>query len=70
MDGVTLRVPSGQVLGLLGPNGAGKTTIIKIACGLITPSTGRISLNGYDVARQRGHAVRQLGAVLEGSRIA
>jgi len=68
VDGVTLRVPAGQVFGLLGPNGAGKTTTIKMLCGLITPSAGRILLGGYDVARQRGQAVRQIGAVLEGSR--
>jgi ABC-2 type transport system ATP-binding protein len=65
---VTLRVPAGQVIGLLGPNGAGKTTTIKMLCGLILPSAGTIRLNGYDVARQRPAAVRQLGAVLEGSR--
>ncbi|PSL01650.1 ABC-2 type transport system ATP-binding protein [Haloactinopolyspora alba] len=64
----TLSVPWGQVIGLLGPNGAGKTTTIKMICGLITPSTGSITLGGYDVARQRSHAVRQIGAVLEGSR--
>lgn len=65
---VTLRVEPGQVIGLLGPNGAGKTTIIKMICGLITPTAGTIRLGGYDVARQRGQAVRQIGAVLEGSR--
>jgi ABC-2 type transport system ATP-binding protein len=65
---VTLRVPAGQVIGLLGPNGAGKTTTIKMLCGLILPSAGTIRLNGYDVGRQRPAAVRQLGAVLEGSR--
>ncbi|MGH3621772.1 MAG: ATP-binding cassette domain-containing protein, partial [Sciscionella sp.] len=65
---VTLTVSRGQVLGLLGPNGAGKTTIIKMICGLIEPTSGRIKLNGYDVAKQRGNAVRQIGAVLEGSR--
>ena len=68
VDHVTLSVPPGQVLGLLGPNGAGKTTTIKMICGLITPSAGTIRLNGYDVARQRPAAVRQIGAVLEGSR--
>src|SRR5579875_1202209 len=68
VDGVTLTVPHGQVIGLLGPNGAGKTTTIKMACGLIVPSAGRIRLNGYDVGRQRSGAVRQIGAVLEGSR--
>src|SRR6266511_1318161 len=65
---VTLSVPAGQVIGLLGPNGAGKTTIIKMICGLILPSAGTIRLNRYDVARQRAAAVRQIGAVLEGSR--
>jgi ABC-2 type transport system ATP-binding protein len=68
VDDVTLSVPAGQVLGLLGPNGAGKTTTIKMICGLITPSAGTIRLNGHDVARQRADAVRQIGAVLEGSR--
>lgn len=64
----TLAVPWGQVIGLLGPNGAGKTTIIKMLGGLVTPSWGTIKLGGYDVARQRRHAVQQIGAVLEGSR--
>jgi ABC-2 type transport system ATP-binding protein len=64
----TLSVPWGQVIGLLGPNGAGKTTIIKMISGLITPTAGTIALGGYDVARQRAQAVRQIGAVLEGSR--
>jgi ABC-2 type transport system ATP-binding protein len=64
----TLSVSRGQVLGLLGPNGAGKTTIIKMIGGLITPTWGTVRLGGFDVARQRRHAVRQLGAVLEGSR--
>lgn len=64
----TLSVPWGQVLGLLGPNGAGKTTTIKMIAGLVTPTSGRVSLGGYDVARQRAHAVRQIGAILEGSR--
>jgi ABC-2 type transport system ATP-binding protein len=65
---VTLTIPRGQVIGLLGPNGAGKTTTIKMACGLIVPTTGTIRLNGYDVGRRRADAVRQIGAVLEGSR--
>jgi ABC-2 type transport system ATP-binding protein len=68
VDNVTLSVPPGQVIGLLGPNGAGKTTTIKMACGLIVPTAGTIRLNGHDLARRRAGAVRQIGAVLEGSR--
>src|SRR5712691_6583137 len=68
VDDVTLTVPPGQMIGLLGPNGAGKTTTIKMACGLILPTAGTIRINGYDVGSQRANAVRQIGAVLEGSR--
>jgi ABC-2 type transport system ATP-binding protein len=68
VDAVSLTVPRGQVLGLLGPNGAGKTTTIKMLCGLVTPTAGTVRLNGYDVARRRSLAVRQVGAVLEGAR--
>jgi ABC-2 type transport system ATP-binding protein len=68
VNDVALSVPHGQVIGLLGPNGAGKTTTIKMACGLIVPTAGTIQLNGYDVGRRRAEAVRQIGAVLEGSR--
>jgi ABC-2 type transport system ATP-binding protein len=64
----TMAVPWAQVIGLLGPNGAGKTTIIKMISGLVTPTAGTVRLGGYDVARQRAQAVRQIGAVLEGSR--
>ncbi len=68
VDDLSLSVPVGQVVGLLGPNGAGKTTTIKMMCGLVTPTGGRVHLNGYDIARERPMAVRQVGAVLEGAR--
>jgi ABC-2 type transport system ATP-binding protein len=68
VDDLNLVVPTGQVLGFLGANGAGKTTTIKMLCGLITPDVGLVRLHGYHVARQRGAAMRQIGAVLEGTR--
>lgn len=63
-----LTVEPGQVFGFLGSNGAGKTTTLKMACGLVMPTTGTVHLNGYDVSRQRGQAMQQIGAVLEGTR--
>lgn len=65
---LNLDVAPGQVFGFLGANGAGKTTTIKMACGLVTPTTGNVRLNGFDVASQRSQAMRQIGAVLEGTR--
>ena len=63
-----LVVPQGQIFGFLGPNGAGKTTTIKMLCGLVAPDAGEARLNGHDVHRQRSMAMRQIGAVLEGTR--
>ncbi len=63
-----LIVPAGQIFGFLGPNGAGKTTTIKMICGLVVPSKGQVRVNGYNVVRERWNAMRQIGAVLEGTR--
>lgn len=65
---LSLSIPTGQILGFLGANGAGKTTTIKMICGLVIPSSGSVRVNGYDLARQRSMAMRQIGAVLEGTR--
>lgn len=61
-------IPEGEVFGFIGPNGAGKTTTIKMICGLVTPTSGRVRVGRYDVWRHRSAAVRQIGAVLEGTR--
>lgn len=46
LDGVTLKVAEGEFLGLLGPNGAGKSTLVKIGCGLVRPTSGRVEIFG------------------------
>lgn len=68
VNDLSLTIEPGQVFGFLGANGAGKTTTIKMICGLVRPTSGEIQLNGYHVSKQRGNAMRQIGAVLEGTR--
>lgn len=48
LDGVDLTIEKGQIVGLLGPNGSGKTTMIKLANGLLQPTSGSITIDGYD----------------------
>ena len=48
LDRVDLRIEPGRIIGLLGPNGSGKTTLIKLANGLLTPTEGRILINGME----------------------
>ncbi|WP_327151559.1 ABC transporter ATP-binding protein [Nocardia sp. NBC_01329] len=57
LDGVTLDIPAGQVLGLLGPNGAGKSTLINVMVGLLRPSSGSVELCGGD---PRNEATRRV----------
>jgi ABC-2 type transport system ATP-binding protein len=50
IDGVSLSVFTGDVVGIVGPNGAGKTTLIDMICGLVRPSAGSVRVLGEDVA--------------------
>src|SRR6478609_3819665 len=56
VEGLTLHVPAGELFAFLGPNGAGKTTTIKMLCGLLFPTTGSVSVGGFDLRAQGDHA--------------
>src|SRR5437763_2310441 len=47
---LSLEIPAGELFAFLGPNGAGKTTTIKMMCGLLFPTSGRIGIAGHDLA--------------------
>jgi branched-chain amino acid transport system ATP-binding protein len=61
LNGVTIRVPEGKVVGLIGPNGAGKTTLINNISGLDHPTSGTIRFAGHDIHRAPPHRVTRLG---------
>ncbi len=46
---IDLDIDKGEIFALLGPNGAGKTTLISIICGIVTPSTGTVTVGGHDI---------------------
>ncbi|MFI9046705.1 ATP-binding cassette domain-containing protein [Streptomyces sp. NPDC053427] len=63
VDGITFRVPRGEMVGYIGPNGAGKSTTIKMLTGILTPSGGRLRVAGIDPARERTRLARRIGVV-------
>ncbi len=63
VNGLSLAVMPGEILGLIGPNGAGKTTIVNLISGFIKPSSGRILLDGTDVGGMAPYRLTRLGLV-------
>ena len=63
LKGVDLEIRKGEIFALLGPNGAGKTTLINVACGIVTPSSGSVLVDGYDNRRDYRVTRSKIGLV-------
>lgn len=61
VDHVSLSVQKGEIFGFLGPNGAGKSTVIRMLCGLLSPTSGRALVSGHDVAREPDLVKKTIG---------
>ena len=63
VDGISFDITRGEIFGLLGPNGAGKSTIISILCCLLEPTSGRVTIDGYDSVRDSMAIKKIIGVV-------
>ena len=64
VDGITFNVEAGEVVGFLGPNGAGKTTTLKMLSGLLHPTSGNVSVLGYEPRHRSHDYLRQITLVM------
>jgi ABC-2 type transport system ATP-binding protein len=60
---ISLNVKQGEILAMLGPNGAGKTTLISIICGIVTPSSGTVTVDGFDIIKDYRETRSKIGMV-------
>ncbi|HWB61298.1 MAG TPA: ABC transporter ATP-binding protein [Chthoniobacteraceae bacterium] len=65
LEDLTLEIPKGEIFGLLGHNGAGKSTTFGMLLGQVHPTTGEAFIRGVSVQRERGKALRGVGAIFE-----
>ncbi len=65
LDHLSFEVRAGEIFGLLGPNGSGKTTLFRILSTLMTPTGGRATIQGFDVARDPNKVRQQIGIVFQ-----
>jgi len=63
LKSVSLDIREGEIFALLGPNGAGKTTLISIVCGIVTPTSGTVLVDGHDILRDYRAARSKIGLV-------
>jgi ABC-2 type transport system ATP-binding protein len=65
VDNVDLAIREGEIYGFLGPNGAGKTTTVRVLCTLLTPTSGRASVAGWDVTTRPDQVRLRIGVALQ-----
>ncbi len=65
MNGLSLDVAPGEILGLIGPNGAGKTSTLRCIAGIHRPPSGTVSIDGHDIVREPFRAKRLLAFVAD-----
>jgi ABC-2 type transport system ATP-binding protein len=63
LTGIDLEIRRGEIFALLGPNGAGKTTLINIICGIVTPSSGSVRVDGFDIIKDYRETRSRIGLV-------
>jgi len=63
LNNVSLNIKKGEILAMLGPNGAGKTTLISIICGIVTPSSGKVDVDGFDIIKDYRQTRSKIGLV-------
>ena len=63
LDNINLDIDKAEIIALLGPNGAGKTTLISTICGIINPSSGHVTIDGYDIIDDFRHTRKMIGLV-------
>ena len=60
---LSFHIDAGEIVGFIGPNGAGKSTTIKMMCGILTPTEGKVLIDGADITKLRKEVVRDIGVV-------
>ncbi|HZD91774.1 MAG TPA: ABC transporter ATP-binding protein, partial [Pseudolabrys sp.] len=63
LNNIDLAIERGEIFALLGPNGAGKTTLIGIICGIVNPTQGKVTVDGYDIVRDYRATRSRIGLV-------
>ncbi len=63
LKNINLKIKKGEIFAMLGPNGAGKTTLISIICGIVTPTSGNVTVDGYDIIKNYRETRSKIGLV-------